>query len=261
MRSSYEFGVYQEEVVQTRHNTTPGPFPWVSYPFVDSQGAGTDIFYLQDIDIVSNTSVFGTNNNTVASVLHGFVDMFPSFTTINETFLEPVTRHKIYREGPAFNRLLSFNPWLAPNNVTRHLERLATAMTNVIRSAPSNTVLSGNAFSIETYISVHWEWLAFPFILLLLSLVFLALTIYKTSREREIGVWKTSAMPTLIYGLPKDVQKQLSSSGSNEKAAPRDARKVKIRLLPDQGWRISKQLHATPKVQRQSEHSNPATWV
>ncbi|KAH3984808.1 hypothetical protein HBH52_052100 [Parastagonospora nodorum] len=252
IESSYDFGVYEERVIETHLNTTPGAFPWIGYPFVDELGGGTDIFFLQDINIAGITSDgrtfsgYGTENSTAMSVIQGFNDIFPAFATVNATFSDPVLRYRIWKEGPAYNRLLEFNPWLAPNNVSRHMERLANALTNVVRSAPSNAMLTGQAFSIETYVDIHWAWLAFPFTLLVLSLIFLVATMLKTSRGDSVGVWKTSAMPTLIYGLPQDVRTQVSSSETHDHLSWKGARKVRIKLLPDQGWRISRQVCTSP---------------
>jgi hypothetical protein len=265
--SSYDYGVYDEEIVETHVNTTAGPFPWITFPFVDESGIGSDIFYLQDINIAGTTSDgrtfsgYGTDNETTLPVIQGFIDIFPAFTTVNDTFNSPVMRNMVYREALAFNRLLDFNPWLAPNNVSRHMERLATAMTNVIRSSPSNTMITGTAFSLETYVAVHWEWLSFPFILLLLSLVFLLSTIRKTSKQSGIGVWKTSAMPTLIYSLPQDVQKELSRSGAGDNVSRKGARKVRIKLLPDHGWRVSRQLCKSPVTVKRTEPRGPTGWI
>lgn len=255
MQSSHAFGTYTEKVVETHINTTAGSFPWIGFPFVDALGAGTDIFYLQDIEIHGSSldgrtfSGYGTGNNTALTVIQGFNDIFPSFTTVNNTFEHPVMRYKIYKEGPAYNRVLDFNPWLAPNNISRHMERMAVAMTNIIRSGPSNAMLAGEAFSIETYVEIHWGWLSFPFMLLLLSLVFLVATMMKTSKDGDLGAWKTSAMPALIYSLPPDVQRELSISKNDNSSPRRKARKVRIRLFPERGWRVSKQFGKSPTAE------------
>jgi hypothetical protein len=259
--------VCDEEIVGTHVNTTAGPFPSINLFFVDESGTGSDIFYLQDINIAGTPSDgcsfsgYGTDNETTLPVIQGFIDIFPAFATVNDTFNSHVMRNMVYREALVFNRLLDFNPWLAPNNVSRHMERLATAMTNVIRSSPSNTMITGTAFSLETYVAVHWEWLSFPFILLLLSLVFLLSTIRKTSKQSGIGIWKTSAMPALIYSLPQDVQKELSRSRTDDNVSRKGARKVRIRLLPEHGWRVSRQLYKSPGTAKQSELRGPPDWL
>jgi hypothetical protein len=265
IESSYDYGVYDEVISESHLNTTTGPFPWVGFPFEDDHGGGTDIFYLQNISISGvtidgrNFEDYGTSNDTTLSVLQGFTDIFPAFTTAISTSDEPVMRYKIWKTGSPYNRKVDFNPWLAPNNVSRHMDRLATAMTNVIRSAASKTIVNGSAFSRETYVSIHWEWLAFPFVLLFLSLVFLVLTMVKTSKDGTIGLWKTSAMPTLISSLPPEVQKELSSK-KNEDTLRKGVRKVRIKLIPDEGWRVSRRLCASPNPKRDDQNGPPG-WI
>jgi hypothetical protein len=142
------------------------------------------------------------------------------------------------------------------------MERLATAMTDILRSHKSHEFVSGPAYTQTTFIGVHWEWLAFPLALLLCTFVFLVATMIKTSQGQagSVGVWKTSAMPTLIYGLPQDVQQNLSSPhtwGSTVKGN----KKVKIRLLPKQGWRVSGQPSASPRCLTESSNHAPPGWI
>jgi hypothetical protein len=268
MRSSYDSGQYSEEVLHTFKNTTEGPPPWVTVPFQTKFENGTDNIYLEDINIDLGTTPEGrnitgyeTSNASASAIVAGFQDIFPAFYTMSVNGTVPILRWKTWSTGPAWQRILEFNPWLAPNNVTRHMERLATAMTNVVRSAPSRTMLEGDAFVKETFIAISWAWLSFPFILLILSLIFLVATIIKTSGDGGTGVWKTSAMPTLIYGLPQDVREGLSSSESNDSAYRKGARKVRIRLLPDQGWRVSGQLCASPTYLPRTQYRERAGRV
>jgi hypothetical protein len=268
IRSSYDSGQYIEEILHTFQNITEGPPSWVSTPFKTDFESGTDNVYLQNISIDlgmtlegRNISGYGTSNASASSIIGGFKDIFPAFYTSADATVRPIMRWKTWGDGPAWNRLLNFNPWLAPNNVTRHMERLATAMTNVVRSAPSRTVLEGSSFSKETFIFITWGWLAFPFALLLLSLVFLGLTMVKTSRDGAIGVWKTSAMPTLISSMPRDVQKELSFSRTHGSASRKAPRKIRVKLLPDQGWRVSGRSYTSPKVTRTGNSQPPPGWL
>ncbi|KAI4660880.1 uncharacterized protein J4E79_005448 [Alternaria viburni] len=171
---------------------------------------------------------FSMSNTTASNIMIGFDDFFPSYYTAIKG-QKPALRYKNYPDGPSL-RKLAFNPLLFPNNVTHHMERLATAMTNVIRSSVSVEMISGDALSPQSIIAIQWEWLSFPFLLLLLSLIFLVLTIIKTARDTGTGVWKTSVMPTLIYSLPKETQGQFQEPSTWHTA--RDTKKVRIRLLP-----------------------------
>ncbi|KAI8935460.1 hypothetical protein NX059_008030 [Plenodomus lindquistii] len=248
--SSYNWGEYSEEVVERSFNTTPGPFPWLAIPYENEIENGTDIFYEDDITIQassSNTSVllnYGTSNSTANSIIQSFIDIFPAYTTVlQDNPDEPLFRFKTWKTGAAFSKKLEFNPWLAPNNVTRHMERFATAITNVIRSAPSRQEFEGMAFNKKTFISVQWEWLIFPLLLLVLSFAFLVSTIIKTSKDSFTELWKTSAMPALIYGLPKETQDRLASSSTQ--SSENGTKKLKVRLSRSTGWRVSGQEQVT----------------
>jgi hypothetical protein len=261
IKSSYDWGKYEEEVVETYLNTTSGPFPWEGFPYKDETGNGTDIFYMQDIHIDNGTtpdgreiSGYGTSNRTANTIIQGFIDIFPSFTTTTDESAVPIMRYKTWKTGPSWTRQLDYNPWLAPN-VSIHMDRLATAMTNVVRSAKSNEMLAGQAFSRETYVSVRWEWLTLPIGLLLLSFVFLAATIFKSSIEHEqLGVLKNSAILTLLYGVPDQMRNKLTRSSS--RGTPRaKAKELKVKLNPNMGWRISGNLFSPTTPQP------PPGWI
>ncbi|KAI8935466.1 hypothetical protein NX059_008036 [Plenodomus lindquistii] len=267
IRSSYDWGVYNEHVVDRTFNTTSGPFPWQAIPFVDELGNGTDITYLEDVyisaDLVKdehNKSGFGTSHSTAMSIISGFTDIFPSFSTVTNQSAPPILRYKTWSTDSPWNTMLAFNPWMAPNNVSRHMERLASSMTNIVRSARSNEMISGKAFSKENYVSVRWEWLTLPIGLLLMSFVFLAATIFKSALETDkVGVMKNSAILTLLYGIPDEMRGQLTRSTSAR--TPRaKAKELKVKLNPNMSWRVSGNLFS-PLVQRIPQKQPPPGWI
>jgi hypothetical protein len=136
-------------------------------------------------------------------------------------------------------------------------------MNNVLRTHNSNDFVRGRAYSQTTFIAVHWEWLSFPLALLLFSLLFLAATMIKTSKtvDSGIGMWKTSAMPTLIYSLPKDTQEAVTSQGGWRNISDKDSKKIKLRLLPKHGWRVSGQVHMSPTPNANSDQRAPPGWI
>ncbi|KAJ4381546.1 hypothetical protein N0V86_002906 [Didymella sp. IMI 355093] len=246
IRSTYNEGAYHEDILAKHINTTTPEDLWVTFAVVTEYLNGTDITYTENVTINVKESLngkvtsFGMANGTAYAHMMPFDDIFPAFYTVKPNETEPILRYQTWLEGPAYNRALDFNPWLAPNNITRHMERLATAMTNVYRSVGlANEVVIGSAYAREVYIHVQWEWLIFPLILLILSLVFLIATIMKTS-DGATGIWKTSAMPTLIYGLPKEAQTQLDSSAHWNHNNPL-TKKLRVKLSPRMGWRVSGQ--------------------
>jgi hypothetical protein len=273
IRSSYDWGQYNEEVVATFENTTAGPFPWVSYDVSDENGPATFIIYTQDIEIEppslkanrSNSTVYdasyGVNNVTASTVINIFDDFFPSYYVAENATATPSLRFKNYADGASF-RELSFNPWEASpeSNITNHMQRLAQAMTNVIRSSTSKLMIHGDAYNKENYVSVRWEWLTLPIGLLLIAFIFLAATVAKSAEERDrVGVWKTSAYATLLYGLPDDMQQKITRSSST--GTPRaKAKELKVKLQPNLGWRVSGNLFS-PFMPKPKANLAPTGWI
>ena len=261
IESSYDHGIYNEEIITEFYNTTSetAAWPWETWPDPTDDGA-LFLTYWDDIIIQSpnlDNLTYSVPNSTMYSTMAIFDDFFPAFYTAFEN-TEPLLRYKNYFAGP-FTQSLDYNPWLAPRNITRHMERLATSLTNAVRSSDSKDMLVGVSYAIEKIVLVEWPWLIFPLALLLLSLAFLVATMVKTSKDTTAGVWKTSAMPTLIYGLPEETRGRFapqtpwnSSSG--------DTKKVRIKLLPNLGWRVSGQsLLRSPLLP--TRNGPPPGWI
>ncbi|KAL1592448.1 hypothetical protein SLS59_009801 [Nothophoma quercina] len=159
LNSKYDWGRYIEDTVSVVYNTTPGQFPWTSEFVSTPEENYTNIFYTQDISIEIEEgdpfrSKFGTSNGTVSAILQGFADIFPSFTTTFENATSPpVLRYETWSTGPAWHRYLDYNPWLQSNIIT-HMEKLARAMTNQVRSSANKEMVPGNSYNKETWIFV-----------------------------------------------------------------------------------------------------------
>ncbi|CAO2655605.1 Nn.00g044080.m01.CDS01 [Neocucurbitaria sp. VM-36] len=272
-KSSYAWGNYEEIVTDTSLNTTrrQQPYPWEVTPI---HSLGEDSFWVifnGDVSIrppstAPNATEYGVSNETYTRMQVIFDDIFPSSLTVENATATPWWRVKLFAWGR--NQLRPVRgvlncPLLAPNNVTQYMEKLAISMTNVIRSHKSHEMVRGRAYTMTTFIAVHWEWLTFPLALLFFSLLFLVATIIKTSKSTNIGIgmWKTSAMPTLIYSLPKDVQKDVSSPSTWGSAPSAGGKKVRIRLLPNQGWRVSGHACTSPTQIVATNHRAPSGWI
>jgi hypothetical protein len=246
IQSSYASGNYEETITDTYLNTTAReqPYPWhveqvpKEHGFFTSFGANISIYPPSRKGIYTE---FGVSQDTFEKTQALFDDMFPSSITVANATALPWWRVRIYAWGRNQLRNGTSCSWLAPNNITQYLDRLATSMTNTIRSHPSHEFVQGRAYFQTTFIVVHWAWLTFPLALLVACLVFLVATMIKTSDgyNNGLGMWKTSAMPTLIYSLPREVQKCISDPAAWGNSASEKKQKVKIRLLPDSGWRVS----------------------
>ncbi|KAF9741584.1 hypothetical protein PMIN02_004195 [Paraphaeosphaeria minitans] len=245
IESSYHESAYTETIKSQFINTTAGPFP---FTFIDADTTDPKdtwkMQYLQDITVdphardgQGNTSSFGLSNDTAANVVTIFDDYLPSFFTRPNNASKTWMKYKTWMEDPPFWENPT-NVWLPPDNITHHVENLATAMTNQMRNW-GNTTAWGKSFSEETFIEVRWVWLILPITVLVLTLLFLLGTMRRTYIESDrVGVWKNSAIVTLLYGLPDELQWKLTDLQHYKKPQSR-AKELNVRLLPTRKWRMS----------------------
>jgi hypothetical protein len=267
LQSSYSEATYSETVTKTFINTTEGPFPWhqmiVEPPPVDMPDA-VQYIYFQNITLEPGWAAageeaprYGVGNDTAFNIIAVFDQYFPAFTTYQENSSEPIVKYHTRSETPSF-RTYSRNPWLAPNNVTHYLERIATVMTNHLREL-SNEHVEGKSFEEEMFVKVSWAWLALPLALLLLTTVFLVATVVRTLLETDkAGVWKNSAIAALRYGLPEKLQQKITASQADGTLHAK-AKEMHLRMSPKRGWRISRHPF-TPDL-RKSKAEPPPGWI
>jgi hypothetical protein len=265
IQSSYFLGTYKEEVVKTIRNDSQGDMPWLTSFFPENGGTMTD--YLENVTIAApprgnNFSSFGwgVNNNTMLTTVMIFDRIFPAFTSIANTSSRSILRWRTGAPKDVRTKFPTLNPWLLPNNISHHMDRLSEAITNVIRSSSSGEYVSGQAFDNEVYVEVRWGWLSLPLGLLLISCIFLLVTVIKSATENDqVSIRKNSAIATLLYGLPDHYQKRLAKS--NSKGTPRArVKELKVRLSATRGWRASGDVFSplTPKI---SKNMPPPGWI
>jgi hypothetical protein len=270
IKSSYALARYTEEVTSSFINETEGPFPWKSEPMEVAGKQARYIEYLQPITLdVSNytqdpaaaprnTTGYQVSQKTAFNIANVFKDIFPSFVTANQSGV-PLMRYATMKKELPHTKFVLRNPWLWPNNVTNHMERLAKALTDSMRSATeTQDTIEGKAYEEETYIAVRWAWLTLPIGLLGFSLIFLVWTMFRTYKQSDnLGVWKTSAIATLLYGLPDDMQKKIKTPTAPGETPRSRAKELKVKLGPKMGWRASWFSPLTPKSQNQP----PPGWI
>lgn len=130
----------------------------------------------------------------------------------------------------------SVNLW---NNNTLTLDTVQATMDGMTRSVTARLrqgdgisinmgPANGTVWEVQTCVGVNWQWLALPAGLLLLTMVFLVLTIIRT-RSKQARVWKSSIFAVLFSGLDQEMRNADKPMGSLEemKAA---ADKATVRL-------------------------------
>lgn len=103
------------------------------------------------------------------------------------------------------------------NNVSQTMSNIADMVTIHIRTGHNITNIYGAASYPEIYVVVRWRWFILPGLLVLLTVVFFALTAWD-SRSKNGGtpLWKSNVLPYLFHGLDGWTEEELSVSSSRE---------------------------------------------
>lgn len=256
-------GAYTENVTDTVFNKTLGRDPWTTFVEMDgNETLGMFYEYTENVTIVGNSGFeYTISNETHTNILSIFDDIFPStYTVTNTTDMKRAElRFQQYKTAGYRSRNEDYNPFLY-DNITSHLDNMASDLTNIIRSAKSSIeMIPGPASDLVSVVEVRWEWLSFPLSLLSFSFVFLVATIIQSSMAQDVGVWKTSAIATLLYGLPDGVREKVMSA--KDKGTPRaNAKRTKVKWLPGVGWRLSGASVFSPSSLRSRRTPPQAEW-
>ncbi|RAK95697.1 DUF3176 domain-containing protein [Aspergillus ibericus CBS 121593] len=97
------------------------------------------------------------------------------------------------------------------------MAKIATGITDAIRTGANTTTVTGEAFTTQTYISVRWYWAVAPIVITVLSIMFLIAVIIHTARAKGAGVWKSSALALLACRVERGSEDpDLQSLGASE---------------------------------------------
>jgi len=133
------------------------------------------------------------------------------------------------------------------STIEAYADRLARSLTVHARTYNSMAdkiyrTATGIAIKTETCIKIRWAWISFPFALIALTIIFLAVTMWRTRKSkrgsREHGVWKSSSLAILFGGLGEEARYE---SGMVEKKSEmeRRAKTLNVSLKPcENGWRL-----------------------
>lgn len=141
--------------------------------------------------------------------------------TFSETLSEAIT--SLLGTGAlSYNRLIERaegNPWSAKlwNNGNPTLDTIQATMDGMTRAITARLrqgdgvsvnmgPANGTVWEMQTCVGVKWQWLALPVGLLVLTIVFLVLTIIRT-RSNQARVWKSSIFAVLFSGLDQGTRK------------------------------------------------------
>lgn len=113
------------------------------------------------------------------------------------------------------------------------MDHVASSMTNSIRTGPNATEVYGTVEVSEQHIKVRWPWMILPAGLVLLSVIFLVVTMVLGSRR--CAGWKSSALPSFYHGSAAwEVSEQYRG---DIEGMERSAKSIHARLRTDEEGR------------------------
>lgn len=117
----------------------------------------------------------------------------------------------------------------ANKSITGIMESISQSMTDNIRVGPNTTNVYGTAYFVEIYVIIRWPWLLLPGLLVLLSAMFLLLTMRMSRKGRGSPLWKSRVLPFLFHGLDGWEKGELRVS--DEAGMDQAGKKMKAQLL------------------------------
>jgi hypothetical protein len=99
--------------------------------------------------------------------------------------------------------------WEASPDLDQWINNLAVSMTNVVRAGTPALDPTYNGIASQLGVSVRWWWLALPVAMVVLSLIFLIITIAKIAQGR-VGAWKGSPLTLLFSDVQYEAKDKVS---------------------------------------------------
>ncbi|MCJ1379713.1 hypothetical protein MMC17_002815 [Xylographa soralifera] len=227
-------GIVTETVVQTWDS---------SYLNLNSTVEFSDQGQLMfSLDLPHDEDDYKMNSNPVFSIGSYTYSVLQDF--LSSTFSGDIIQYAPIT-SPILEALADYGTFKDPNapdsidlsNLPGIMANITQSISAALRQAEHMNTTTGRAYRSGTYIQVVWYWLIFPGVLLMITLIFLVMTIWQT-KNSDIMTWKASPLPLLFHGLSSQhltqVKDILQLSEMNTLA-----KQMKIKLVrTDEGWRL-----------------------
>ncbi|MCJ1332176.1 hypothetical protein MMC10_008868 [Thelotrema lepadinum] len=128
-------------------------------------------------------------------------------------------------------------------NFTQTFEILARAMTSELFRSDNTTVVTGSQDISTTKLVVLWVWITLPLGVIILSALFLILTVVASARVNA-PIWKSGLLPVLLHGFDsadarRHAQGQLEKESEMRDYA--DGIDIRLRHTDEDGIRIARE--------------------
>lgn len=134
------------------------------------------------------------------SFLNGYLRFAPE-----DDYADPAWVGQLYSQGNvSFDTIDAFWGAIA-ESLTVTIRQSADALVNG-SNPTTRSYATGTAYNVKTCITVEWPWLSLPAFLIILTILFLVVTMVKS---RHAILWKASPLALLVCGLEQDLRDEL----------------------------------------------------
>jgi hypothetical protein len=123
-------------------------------------------------------------------------------------------------------------------NVSEIADKLAWALTNLVRKLPGHGNAAGIAQQKKTFVIIQWGWMALPVVTVFVAGVFLVLSILRASRCDEL-LWKSSTVALLSHQVAGWDELDVDAVHDQDQLEVM-AKRVMLRLSRDQHMKFIK---------------------
>lgn len=150
-----------------------------------------DLIFEDDLNI--NWTATNSPNQQFRTGFTSRLDLVDQFLAIANPLEEQEFNYEL--EANKFSSSTAFD------NFTALFDRIASAMTDVIQSSTNPNISSVplDVYGQEIYVDVRWRWMLMPLSVVFISLVFMLLTIFESSKKEYL--FKTSILAIMFHGL------------------------------------------------------------
>lgn len=184
----------------------------------------------KSMDTASRNSTFRVSSGTLWSISD-----FLNFTLAGSVLLR--ASQVIQSDGYQNDVLSLMNQ---TSDISSLFNNLSASMSSYLRAQASGvgSQTLGIAYRDETFVNVRWAWLILPVVLVLMSIVLLAATVWTSTQQRD-PVWKSSILAAVYHSLDtRPVQRgpELDTMAQMQLAAKCD----QVVLRPSEGgdWKL-----------------------
>jgi hypothetical protein len=185
-----------------------------------------------------------TLSNAIYHVLVGTTQVWADDISnpLNETLPPP----NFVGQGNSLLGAFTQAVWQESNtrdSIAGFFDQVAASFTNFMRTspltaAPENDQYAPTVFTTVTLVHVRWGWLTFPLSIMLVTHVFLALTIYQTKRRR-VQTWKGARLPLLLASIDDEVRDAAKGGLRSRSGLEERVGEMRVRLNYDDKDSIS----------------------